>query len=115
MDYFWKGFLAHHIAYEENTLFKLLKDGIVQKVLKQHQAIRIQIIKATGDEANKEDVLKLAELLSNHIRFEERTLFPHAERCLSGEQLITLGKILSERPVLTDDDGYSDKFWEDKH
>jgi hypothetical protein len=53
----------------------------------------------------------LADAVDNHIRFEERDLFPHLEKQLSEAQLESAGNRINEKPHLSDD--WPDEFWKD--
>ena len=52
-----------------------------------------------------------ATRLNDHIRYEERVLFPYMEENLSEEQLTEIGKNLSADPH-TEEESYSDEFWQ---
>ena len=54
---------------------------------------------------------KLANLVDEHVRYEERELFPHIENSLTGEQLETIGKKLNEAQPVPLKDVYTDEFW----
>lgn len=112
VKYFWTNHLAIHFFEEETIVFPLLNDHLVQKALHEHQQIKHQIdglATSPGDQAIN-GLRILAELIDNHIRFEERELFPHFEKILSKEQLDTVGKQLEEHgSPLTDD--HDDLFW----
>jgi len=63
----------------------------------------------SADDA-KMSLMRLANLIDDHIRYEERKLFPHLEKVLSGKQLEEIGKKLNAQPCpLTDD--FEDQFW----
>lgn len=53
----------------------------------------------------------LADALDNHIRFEERILFPYIEKEVPEEKLVELGKQLQQMHPLNEKDTYSDEFW----
>ncbi len=58
---------------------------------------------------NEEDVLlELADIVDDHIRFEERVLFPHLQEQLSDEQLEKIGEQIVNEPLT---DNYEDEFW----
>ena len=111
-QYFWSNHLAIHFREEETILFSALKDELVQKAIDDHKQIKHQLVelyKISGDDAKK-GLHRLADLIDNHIRYEERELFPHFEKMLSEEQLDTIGKRLDEQPSLLTDD-FEDAFW----
>jgi hemerythrin-like domain-containing protein len=111
-QYFWSNHLAIHFREEEIILFPSLKDRLVQKAIGDHEQIKHQFdeLREMSGNGAKEALLRLADLIDDHIRFEERELFPHFEKMLSEEQLEAIGKKLDEHPSpLTDD--YEDLFW----
>ena len=111
--YFWQHYMQPHFAEEEEILFAPMKDKWTQKAIEEHQQI-IQQVKElenyTGDEAN-EKLSQLAVNLDNHVRYEERELFPHLEKTLSAIQLKKIGKQLQESQQATLQDNYEDGFW----
>jgi hemerythrin-like domain-containing protein len=50
-------------------------------------------------------------MVDNHVRYEERELFPHLEEILTEQQLESIGKQISAQhdPNLKDD--FADEFW----
>jgi hemerythrin-like domain-containing protein len=58
-----------------------------------------------------EKLLRLADQLDKHIRFEERELFPHLEKVLQPDQLERIGKLLKEAAGPEEEDRYEDAFW----
>ena len=52
-----------------------------------------------------------AELLTAHIRYEERVLFPYMEENLSDEVLSEIGRNLSNEHH-TEEEEYPDEFWQ---
>lgn len=101
-----------HFAEEETILFSSVKDAEVQKALDEHAQIAEQIkeMNAAGDNAaNRLSIL--ADTVDNHVRYEERELFPHLEKVLTDEKLDSIGKQLTAHhdPALNDD--FADEFW----
>jgi len=112
-QYFWDHHLDAHFREEETILFAPLKDEWVQKAIEDHKQIKHQLDELPGStEANaKQRLMQLANLVDDHVRYEERKLFPHLEKTLSKEQLEAIGKQLdAQQPSpLTDD--FEDEFW----
>ena len=112
VQYFWEQHMKPHFSAEETLLFAPVKDVLVEKALEQHAAIRGQI---NSLNAQQQDVIAqlstLADIVDDHVRFEERELFPYLESVLSNDQLETIGKTLAstEEPGKLDD--YADQFW----
>jgi quercetin dioxygenase-like cupin family protein/hemerythrin-like domain-containing protein len=102
-----------HFRQEEEELFPLLvdrsdpADELVTRALVEHQRLhalvdRLDRAVAAGD-PDPALMRELGELLERHIRFEERTLFPHVEQAvperLDGIELAAAGEAPAE-PVV---------------
>jgi hemerythrin-like domain-containing protein len=109
--YFWQHFTAVHFKEEEELLFTDTRDVLVQRALAEHAAIKglITLLTAPGYVTRKQELQALADNIDNHVRFEERTLFPHLEQTLPETQLSRIGQRLNTAPRLADD--YKDEFW----
>ncbi|MEO5999563.1 MAG: hemerythrin domain-containing protein [Chitinophagaceae bacterium] len=112
VKYFWKNHMLPHFTEEETILFTPVKDAEVQRALDEHADItsRINVLEIEG--VNAIQLLsKLADTVDNHVRYEERHLFPHLEKVLTNVQLISIGNQLAEAydPELKDD--FADEFW----
>ena len=110
--YFWSNHLAEYFKEEEVILFSPLKDELVQKAIDDHKQIKHQLDELLdGSTADpKTGLAQLANLIDDHIRYEERELFPHLEKVLSEKQLEEIGRKLDAQPSpLTDD--FEDQFW----
>lgn len=73
--------LDPHFVIEENTLLPMLTDPeeaeLVQRILQDHAALRLLAAQLRQPGVSK--LLDFAELLTAHIRFEERDMFPAVE------------------------------------
>jgi len=106
--------LEPHFIEEENLLFNKLQltDELRIKAEQQHAAIRNKIAAfKILTETKEADLLHFAALLEEHIRFEERTLFPHIEKTLSREELDEIGRQLEEDHVNKECVVWDDEFW----
>jgi iron-sulfur cluster repair protein YtfE (RIC family) len=110
VKYFWNHHFASHFKEEEQYLFTQLKDEEVQKALDDHQKIKIFVDKIAVSGMENEDnvLLELADLVDDHIRYEERILFPHLQEELSDKQLEKIGEQIVAEPLT---DNYEDEFW----
>ncbi len=110
VKYFWDYHLASHFKEEEDFLFPLLKDTEVQKALDDHKKIKIFVdkIASSGMDREKDVLLELADSVDDHIRYEERVLFPHLQEKLSDEELDKFGRHITAVPLT---DNYEDYFW----
>jgi hemerythrin-like domain-containing protein len=81
--------LEPHFQKEEQGLLPMLRAvgerDLVTRTLQEHKAMRNMV-----READTKDLLRFAQLLSDHIRFEEKELFEVAQRRLSADQLTAL-------------------------
>lgn len=75
VHYFWHSHLRNHFAEEENILFILKEDVLCDKARNEHRSIASLI--SQMKEADKHLLQQLTHLLKQHIRFEERELFPY--------------------------------------
>ena len=111
VQYFEKHLLLPHFTEEETVVFLSSDDYLVQKAIGQHQQIK-NLISALPDAKDVASVLqKLAALVDDHVRYEERELFPHLENLLSYEQLESIGKQLKDDHAAEMKDEYADEFW----
>jgi hemerythrin-like domain-containing protein len=112
VQYFWQFHMQPHFKEEETILFSPVKHTGVQKALDEHSQIAGQI-KALNAAANNaaNQLSTLADTVDNHVRYEERELFPHLEKVLTIEQLESIGMQLAAHhdPTLKDD--FADEFW----
>lgn len=110
VQYFWEQDLVAHFREEEEILFVLKDDEKTERALREHVQIKsiIDSLKETGS-ADANRLTALADAVDNHIRYEERELFPYLETKFTEEQLIKIGKELGAQPV--HGDGYGDEFW----
>ena len=112
IQYFWEQHMQPHFREEETILFAPVKDEPVQKALKEHADIAQQINELNVEEHVSPDRLsKLADMVDNHVRYEERELFPHMEKILTEEQLETIGKQISAQHDSDLKDDFADEFW----
>jgi hemerythrin-like domain-containing protein len=93
---FWEPRGRRHFEIEEHVLLTAIDDtdaewlAAVQRVREEHDRIRQQV---AGIDA-AEDAHALGQLLHDHVRFEERHLFPMLESRLSEDELARLAKAI---------------------
>lgn len=112
LNFFLSQPLRDHFLDEEVLLFNRLdvEEPCVQ-AKKDHQQI-VNLIDA-ANAADQGDYLvyeKLIAFLNDHIRFEERVVFPHLEKVLSESTLSSIGYFL-ERQHHEFIDDYKGEFW----
>lgn len=110
-QYFWLQHFAPHFREEEELLFAPLADEKVQKAIEDHKRIHslINELAHLDSKESAEQLSGLADTIDEHVRYEERILFPHLEVSLSDEQLELIGNQISDKPL---QDNYEDTFWE---
>jgi hemerythrin-like domain-containing protein len=94
-------FLVHdgraHFAQEEKLLVPAVPDDhadLATRMLTEHEEI-LSRAAALGRRPDAASARALGELLSRHVRFEERELFPLLERRLPAARLLELGRELT--------------------
>lgn len=110
VDYFWTHHFSEHFREEEEILFAPLQDEMVNKAFADHRQVNA-FIKSLSDRSARdsyETLSELADLVDEHVRYEERILFPHLEKELSESQLEEIGKRLPDHPIK---DNFDDAFW----
>ena len=112
VQYFWQQHLKPHFREEEKILFAPIKDRQVQRAINEHKYIRQQIEDLPNYPENKErkTLARIADMVDEHVRYEERELFPHLERKLTEEQLESIGKLIQKHHSSLLDE-YEDQFW----
>ena len=95
---------ALHFRVEEEVLLPTYvrhagvgaTDEAITRVLTDHVWIRARIASLReAAEVSGADVRELGERLDDHVRHEERVLFPAIEAALSAEQLESLGRAVA--------------------
>ena len=87
--YFFDEDLDLHFKEEEANLFPMLpEDNSLRRQAENEHAEIYRLIKSLGAEkGNTELLLRFAETLKEHIRFEERELFVYMQQTLSATEL----------------------------
>lgn len=112
IKYFWENHLQKHFEEEETLLFILMQDSLVEEAIAEHKHIRqLLAVSVTTEPIDSKQLNILVDTLDNHIRFEERVLFPHMEEKLSEEKLAELGSRLQNLHPIREKDDYPDEFW----
>jgi len=99
---FWRSDGRRHFRIEEEVLLpgwalhaEVDRDG-VRRMLDEHLAIRREALRLEAGDASLEEARELGVLLHDHVRFEERRLFPRAEAGLDPDALNRLGAAIEE-------------------
>lgn len=111
--YFYESQLKDHFEEEEQYIFSLLDENNDKrkKAERQHRKIR-RLVKKLSIEPEKAEITlgQLEEELENHIRFEERDLFPYLQTSLEDEALERLVETTAAHEAGPDQ--WNDQFWE---
>ncbi len=86
----WQQEIASHFDEEERLLLPFMKPEDKTRMKEDHDKLRQYAQSAINniqDVLNKKLLMNLAQTLKNHIRWEERHLFPFLEESLTQEQL----------------------------
>jgi hemerythrin-like domain-containing protein len=101
---FWADHGARHFAVEESVLLAVLardagsSDVLRRRLVEEHAKLRglADDLDRTTGRAQLDAAHTLGGMLRDHVRFEERELFPHLERTLSPAALEGVGARLSQ-------------------
>ena len=102
--------MKQHFHHEEDILLKYMApDAPMARQLKEeHNNIR-ELIVSIGQSPDPITIGILADFISRHIRFEERTLFNHLEQTLSSVQLDEIRAQLELEPIACKE--WDEVFW----
>lgn len=99
---FWRDDGQRHFRVEEEVLLpawaahgEVDRDGVA-RMLEEHLEIRRQALRLAAGEASLEEARDLGTLLHDHVRFEERQLFPLVEEALDGTGLSRLARAIEK-------------------
>lgn len=114
VQWFWTNHLAEHFREEEQILAPHLPadNDLLLQMLEEHQEIEamVHINENIPDATLLEG---LAQAIDDHIRFEERQLFPYAEKVVSEEELNTIYGQLPKQKV--ECAKWEREFWSTRH
>ncbi|HEX9600550.1 MAG TPA: hemerythrin domain-containing protein [Mariniflexile sp.] len=105
-DWFFKTHLIPHFEMEEQFVFSILESNneLVKKALEDHTLLK----RLFEDEHIEIALSKIEKALDEHIRFEERILFPEIQKAATELQLLEVEKIHQETDFV---DKLDDEFW----
>jgi hemerythrin-like domain-containing protein len=99
---FWHGDGARHFRIEEEVLLPTwavhadVDRAGVARMLDDHLEIRREALRLEAGEAALDEVQALGQLLHDHVRFEERQLFPKVEETLDTDSLDRLAAAIEQ-------------------
>jgi hemerythrin-like domain-containing protein len=108
VNWFYQSYLLPHIEWEEKYIYPILgnQNELIIRALAEHQLLT-QYIQSLSDTPHL--LTDLADLLEQHIRFEERVVFNLIQTIASEEQIKMLEANL---PNLKFSEHETIKFWE---
>ena len=109
--FFWNGHMQKHFEQEEELLFKKCDHALCNLAKQQHWQIN-EIILQIKDSPNPSNPIfqTLIDAVNQHIRLEEREVFPFLEKTLPKEDLESIGETLkNEKNDFADN--YPVEFW----
>jgi hypothetical protein len=94
-----RGEIRSHFAAEGPSLFPVAKRypqlaGIVEELISEHAVLRDYFGKAAARSLDRGGLRQFGEILSTHIRKEERQLFEGIQACFNPEELAEAGRAL---------------------
>jgi hemerythrin-like domain-containing protein len=99
---FWRDDGQRHFRVEEEVLLptwaahaEVDRPG-VSRLLDEHLQIRREALRLASGDLSLEGARQLGQLLHDHVRFEERQLFPMVEEALDAESLDRLAAAIEE-------------------
>ncbi|WP_417196309.1 hemerythrin domain-containing protein [Bizionia sp.] len=106
-DWFFENHLIPHFELEEAEIFSILdsQNELVKKALADHRRLKRLFAE---DSSLEKSLSKIEEELEQHIRFEERILFPEIQKVATEEQLQHIAKIHQPESF---EDNITDEFW----
>jgi hemerythrin-like domain-containing protein len=110
VQWFWKNFLEEHFREEEQILAPHLPadNELLKRMIDEHQEIEAMV--HINENIPDETLLNnLAQAIDDHIRFEERELFPYAEKIIPENELNLIYEQLSKQPVQCEK--WEKEFW----
>lgn len=97
---FWANHLLPHFEAEEELIVPILDDvapAMADRIRREHQKIRSLVEQITVTPVSWDNGLsRFPDVLTAHIRFEEREAFPAAEKLADAETLARVGARLAE-------------------
>lgn len=112
VEYFYNAHLKSHFKEEEVLLFDKVKHEMCDEAQKDHWEISELVTKIlSGENDIRSNLVELSNKVDDHIRFEERKLFPFLEETLTEADLTKIGEQLSRLHALKSTEQFNDEFW----
>ena len=109
IQWFWENELEQHLRKEEEILAAHLPDEneLVQRMFREHEELEA-LININVMIADEDIFRQIADGVHDHIRFEERELFPYAEKVIPANELEAIHEDLAKTK---EKKRWEDEFW----
>lgn len=106
-DWFFEKQLVPHFELEEKYIFPLLDPNheLIKRALAEHRRLK-RLFTDTKD--IEKSLNKIEEELEQHVRFEERVLFPEIQKNATPEELDLIDDVHADERF---EDNLEDEFW----
>ena len=94
VNWFYTKNLIAHFKEEEELLFQKTPHPLCDKATKEHRYIE-ELVQKFVNSGNTSTASALQKLIKEHVRFEERELFPLLEQIMNPQHLKLAGEKLS--------------------
>lgn len=112
VEFFANQYIVGHFLDEEVLLLNRCTDVLCDQAKAEHAIILEQISNIkTNKQSDSSLYSNLVQSLTNHIRFEERQVFPMLEELLPSATLSSVGEFLAKEHKTMVEENYTDKFW----
>jgi iron-sulfur cluster repair protein YtfE (RIC family) len=110
--WYWTEHIRPHFFQEEKMLMPWLPAGhaLLTRVKDEHHYIR-ELVLAIDEEAENRTLALLADLIEDHIEFEENILFPYLAGILDQDLVDKIGQMIDKHPLKQIE--WKDRFWEE--
>ena len=113
-DYFfwyWRNHIKPHFRHEEDVLLPFFPPGNkhAQRMRNEHDMIR-ELMLCLDEEADTRTLTLIADLIEDHIVFEENEMYTWLEKELTPDQLRLIHKLLKEKPLPQNEEWHYE-FW----
>ncbi len=108
--------LEEHFREEEFYVYPLLPktDKLIQLAISQHSSLRVRVLQLSGNRTDTALLTAIAEELDEHIRYEERELFPYIEQNARAGSIQKAGTALENLHENKKKHQWQDEFWNEK-
>ena len=109
IQWFWDNELEQHFRKEEEVLAAHLPNDneLVQRMFREHEEIEA-LVNINAMIVDEDIIRQIADAVHDHIRFEEREMFPYAEQVIPAYALANIYDAILKTKECS---GWNDEFW----